>query len=231
MKRLRLIRASNEDAEQSYRKFCDFLDSHPNRFVTSRPEEMIRSAIADESVFFIETDAGEVIASTGFYRHGPEDNLWGEVGSTLVDKQYQGCQLQVVIYRHIISLKWLSDWPSYLFAVVDEKAEHSFKNVEKCGFQRQHSIPVALDRAIPERNWQPVLNGSKRLYILPEGAIADSLLYAADRGQQHPIVDSNGVARFFLSVEFTYLKKANASDVLRSQAQILLQRNGLAKEI
>ena len=231
MERLRLIRAPSEDLDGSYRRFCKFLDSHPNPFVSSRPEEMIRSAIQDESLFFLETEAGEIIALTGFYRHGVEDDLWGEIGSTLVDENFQGCQLQVVLYRHIISLKWLSDWPPHVFAVVDQKAVPSFKNVEKCGFERLHSVPTGLSRAIPERNWQSISDASKRLYLLPEKAIAHSLLYVADRGRSHPVLDKRGSEVFFLSVEFSYLKKPEACDVLREEAQDLLRKSSQLSQI
>ena len=221
---LRLIKAPQADPRRSLERFANFLKNHPNPFVTNWDEDVIRSAIGDESVFFVENEMGNVIATTCFYRHGSEDDLWGEFGGTLVDENYRGGQLQLAIYRHIICLKWLSDWPPHVIAIVDENAVHSWKNVERCGFERLLSVPAELINATRGRNWGSVAERRKRLYQLADQGIVDSLLFVSERGQTHPLIDKNGEYRFRLFVDFAYLAQPDARDVLYQEAQDILKR-------
>lgn len=221
MPTVRLVRAPSEDADLSMRRFLEFLKAHPNPFVGTRPDELILSAIGDESLFFVERENGDVIATTGFYRHN--DRL-AEIGSTLIDEAFQGCKLQSVIYFHIITLKWLAemiDFPTDVFAVVDQKATGSFKNIERCGFHRRNSIPNRLREAFPLGKWQAVESQAKRLYLLPREAIAKSLLFVAAHLREHSLINGEGVHMYDLIVEFPYLILPGADQSLREEANRL----------
>ena len=219
---IRLDRAPSDDKYLSTRRFLEFLEAHPNPFVSARPESLIHSAIDDDGLFFVETDEGQLIATTGFYRHN--DGL-AELGSTLVDEAFQGCRLQAAIYHHIIALKWLAEMiscPTDVMAIVDERAAGSYKNIERCGFRRHNSIPDFLREALPARNWRAVETAEKRLYLLPRESIALNLLYVASQGQQHPLTNHQGATVHRLQVDFPYFGKPNALQSLRDEAQRLM---------
>ncbi len=217
MKALTLVKAPVRDETLSVARFCVFIDANPNDFVTTRAEGVIRSAIADESLFFVEDEDGRIVATTGFYRHGSAE-LWGEIGSTLIDRDHQGVRLQAAIYRHIIALKALADWPHELIAVVSEKAIASYRNVERCGFERLNRIPESLVAATPGHNWNGVRQQLKRLYRLPAKGLADCLIHVASAGRTQVLKDQQGAEKYLLNTAFTYLNDPGARAALLALA-------------
>jgi hypothetical protein len=220
---LRLIHAPREDAGASLQRLQSFLDAMKSPNIRSRSEVVIRSAIDDESIFFVETASGQLIAITGFYRHGEPSNEWGELGTTVVHQKYRGFQLQSVLYRYIISLEWLADWPpNSVIAIVDEKAISSWKNLERCRFVRSTTIPHSLMEAKPEQDWSKIRNGQKRLYLITNVGVAESLIFASQNPGLCILRDHDDRASFSLSVEFRFLRQPGVSDALRQEAQNLL---------
>jgi hypothetical protein len=219
LKRLRLAKAPQEDEAASYRRLMSFLGKYQDTNVSLRSEDVVRSTINDESMFFIENENTDIIATTGFYRHGERPNQWGEIGTTLVDPEYRGVGLQPAIYRHIIVLKLLSDWPPQpVIAVVDELAKGSWINIERCSFKQLTEIPLELLSATPNRNWDKVNSRSKRLYELDNDGIVDAIIYVADNGAHCVLVDKYGNERYTLIVEFPYLRQPGLSRDLRNLA-------------
>jgi hypothetical protein len=217
---LRLIRAPNEDADKSRNQFKDFLEEQQNEFVSARTDDAIRSAIADQSLFFIVDDQNTIVATTAFYWHGDEGG-WGELGSTLVDKRYRGLALQSVMYRHIVSLKWLSAYPKHLFAVVDDRATSSYSNIERFGFDRLKTVPPGLVTSAGKRNWSPIREGKKRLYLLSKEGLKASLLFAAEHGATFSLTDRSGTVKNVLNIEFNYLKSPDLKNLLLQEADTI----------
>lgn len=223
MEHLRLFRAPTAPEEGSKERFLDFLETHPNSFVSSRPDELIKSAIDDEGLFFVENADGKVIATTGFYRH--TDQL-AEIGSTLIDEAYQGYRLQAVMYHHILSWKYfveLIDFPTQVMAVVDHRSIGSWKNVERCCFLRGESQLPSIKEQLPDKNFSSIEQDLKRLYMLPREGLARNLLFVAAHGPTYELVDKGGETAFLLTVEFPYFRYPDAAkDALREEGQKIL---------
>lgn len=217
---LRLLRAPNEDADKSRNQFKHFLEQQRSEFVSARTDDAIRSAIADQSLFFVLDSGDNIIATTAFYWHGNEGG-WGELGSTLVDEKYRGLALQSVMYRHIVSLKWLSAYPERLFAVVDDRATSSYTNIEKFGFSRLRTVPPDLVASAGKRNWSSIKDGKKRLYLLGEEGLKASLQFVAENGAAFSLTDRSGIVKEMLSIEFNYLKSGNLRDLLRQEVEAI----------
>jgi hypothetical protein len=220
MEKLTLLHASPEQPEAALNRFKKFIVSHPNPYVTIRSDDQIRSVIKDESLYFVQNSLGNIVAATALYVHD-ESNTWAEIGSTLVDASYQGVGLQVVMYSHILALRRLTDWPSNVFAVVDHRAEASWKNVERSGFERILSVPSDLRSALPGRNWNSINDNQKRLYCLYVEGLCERLLYVADRGREHGLFDKVGRQKFSLEVQFRYWRLPETMEALRQDAKTL----------
>lgn len=220
MATLRLVRAPNQDAEASRDKFKRFIEEQRSEFVSARSDEVIRSAIQNQNLFFVLDEASSIVATSAFYWHGEKGN-WGEIGSTLVDDRYQGLSIQKVVYRHIVSLKWLSNYPRHIFAVVDERATASYLNIEKLKFERQATVPADLVEAAGKRDWSPITSGKKRLYLLGKPGIKASLSFVAETGANCPLAEKSKPAKHMLSVEFGYLKSPDLKALLLEEADSL----------
>jgi hypothetical protein len=217
---LRLVRAPSENAADSRDRFKRFVEQQNSPFVATRPDEVIQQAVAEQSLFFVLDEQSDIVGTSAFYWHGPEGG-WGEIGSTLVDPRYQGVSLQRVIYRHIISLKWLSNSPKRIFAVVDEDASASYSSIEKLGFERSATVPTDLVQASGNRDWSPITSGKKRLYLLGDPGIGASLSFVASNGQICLLRDASGTQLHSLTVEFEYLKSPDLAALLNEEADSL----------
>jgi hypothetical protein len=218
MPTLRLFPASRVRIDESIGRFRAFIDANPNPFVVSRSSDVLAAAITETSLFFVENDAGELIAITGFYYHGSPSNAWGELGSTLVNKTYRGIQLQRTIYNHILAYKRLADWPGRVFAIVDELAQSSNENVERCGFAQQPGVPSELQEVCPGDRWNPVFTGKKRFYCLQRKGLIEALLFVAARGHMHDLLKWDGSTPYQLQVDLNYLREPGVRKALELEA-------------
>jgi Acetyltransferase (GNAT) family len=221
MEQLKMVRALAQPSEQSAEKFQQFLKDNDNPFVTPRTDAEIQSVLKEQNLFFVLDSEERVVATTAFYRHGDIDS-WGELGSTVVNEKFRGLKLQSVMYRHIIALARMSDYPHHVFAVVDEGAGASFTNIENLGFERLESVPIGLGMATATRDWSRVAKGLKRLYRLGEKGLAGCLLYVAENGSTQKLAGKHGEVRFELSVEFKYLNHPYVAEALRREARNIL---------
>jgi GNAT superfamily N-acetyltransferase len=212
---LHLHHAPIEDPGQSVARFKAFLERVNNPHVLLRSDAVVRSVMRDGGLFFVENEDGEVVATTAFYRHGRRPNQWAEIGSTAVAEEYQGAGIQRALYRHIIALMRLSDWPSKaVIAIVDEEAQPSYSNIERCKFDRVYQVPSLLLDAARLENWAFIGTGEKRLYLLSDIGIAEALEFVTANGREHLLTDKAGQARFWLRIDFAYLQQDGAREAL-----------------
>lgn len=165
---LRLRHAPRDDGGRAYARFFDFLSGANDPHVSMRPEDVVRAAIQEQNLFFLENSEGDLVGTTGFYRHGDYSNLWAEIGSTLIYPTYRGFQLQRVMYRYIITHEWLAA-PVFdpVIAVVDADARASSANIEQCGFARLGAAPAKLIEAKPQFDWSMVNNSEPIWQSIP----------------------------------------------------------------
>ena len=219
---LRLCHAPRSNPRDARGRFDAFITGISDPHVRLRQEEVVIAAVEEQNLFFVEHEAGHLVGTTGFYRHGSESNLFAEIGSTLVHPECRGVRLQMIMYRYIISLEWLAYKPLQpVIAVVDDGAVGSYTNIERCGFVRLDSAPERLRRAKPNQDWTPIESGEQRLYRLTREGIADSLRFVADNGARLTLTNRDGITRFLLSVEFNFLRQQGMSDELRLEAEIV----------
>lgn len=219
---LRLGQAPLEHLETSVARFLGFLHCFNDPHVRIRPREVLEGVVRDGSMFFLESSDGELLATTAFYRHGDSPNQWGEIGSTLVNPAYRGARIQPTLYRHIIALEYFSDWPSQsVFAVTDTDARASSTNIQDCRFIQRAEAPLGLIQATPGRDWTVVTDNRKQLYVLDDLGISEALDFVADHGFQHMLTDRDGRPRYWMQVDFIYLREPDAlAELRRSATQI-----------
>jgi hypothetical protein len=221
---LTLCHAPQANAEKSKTEFFNFLDKYYDPHVRRRSEDIVREAIGDGGLYFVRRTDGEIVACSGFYRHGVWPVMWGEVGSTLVAPKYRGAGMQRIIYHHTLALNYVGDWPENdTIAVVDETAPDSYTNIERCGFELLTPVPKGLEAAAAERDWSKIHNKEKRVYRLTDCGMGRALDFVADNGAEHYLLNKAGDRRYKLKVEFEYLKYPGMITTCKAIADRLMQ--------
>jgi hypothetical protein len=219
------------DDARSFERLMDFLERFGDENVLIRAQEVFHKVINDGGVWFLETLDGDIVAITAVYRLGNWPYQWAEIGTTLVAPRYRGAQIQSAIYRHLISLMRLSDWPQkFLFAVANNNAVSSYTNLERLKFERVRHVPGSLFFTNGFHGSWSIETGKRRLYLLSNSGIADALDFVAANGPQHRLTDKEGKPRFWFCVNFAYLQQDGARDALKKMAEEI-RRSEEAREL
>jgi hypothetical protein len=224
---LQLSHAPRGDHGRSVERFFRFVRGLDEPTVRLRPEAVIQAAIEDRNLFFLENSDGDLVGTTGIFRHGSSPNLWPEIGATLIHPRDRGFKLQPAVYRYLITLDWLAYWGlgPMMIAITDRKAVDSSKNIEETEFGKLAAAPDRLLEAKPQFDWSAVRTGAINLYQLTRNGVAGALSFVANAGARTRLLNKRTGVYISLEADFTYLKQADVFKQLRSEAALVASEN------
>jgi hypothetical protein len=187
--------------------FQKFISGLQDPHVSLRPDDIVRSALNDENLYFIRRSQSTIIGTTGAYTHGVPRARFCELGSTLIAPPYRGFGLQRTIYKYIITKCYLDEPDRPLIAIVSNDAPDSYTSIERCGFSQRRQPSPELMTAKRNYDWAKVICGEKRLYELTARGLVESLQFVVENGDRVSLKNKVAKKELVLSIAFKFLQR------------------------